>query len=100
MVMDPQHHEPGPLSCFSGIVDTDDYAPPINMLFKLRDPNFEGIIPAGTPFLQVVPFKRESWTSSLGGEKERNKHQSDMKKINRVFFDGYRRFWWNKKEYK
>jgi hypothetical protein len=58
------------------------------------------MIPAGTPFLQVIPFKRESWTSSLGGEKERKKFTSDMGKFQRVFFDRYKKFFWSKKEYK
>ena len=100
MVMEPQHHEPGPITCASGIVDTDDYSLPFNMFLKLRDPNFEGMIPAGTPFLQIIPFKRESWTSSLGGEKERKKFESDRSKFQRVFFDRYKKFWWVKKEYK
>lgn len=100
MVMEPQHHELGPLECASGIVDTDDFSIPFNMFLKLRDPNFEGMIPAGTPFLQIIPFKRESWTSSLGGEKERSKFNSDMRKFGTVFFDRYKKFWWVKKEYK
>jgi hypothetical protein len=58
------------------------------------------MIPAGTPFLQVIPFKRENWESSLGGDKERKKYESDVRKFNRVFFDRYKKFWWNKKEYK
>ena len=100
MVMEPQHHEPSPIACASGIVDTDDFSIPFNMFLKLRDPKFEGIIPAGTPFLQIIPFKRESWTSSLGNEKERIKFMSDKQKFTRVFFDRYKKFWWNKKEYK
>jgi len=58
------------------------------------------MIPAGTPFLQIIPFKREDWTSSVGGEKERKKHAADVAKFQRVFFDRYKKFWWNKKEYK
>ena len=100
MVMDPQHHEPGPIMCSSGIVDTDEYSLPFNMFLKLRDPKFEGMIPAGTPFIQVIPFKREDWTSRLGGEPERKKHTSDVRKFNTVFFDRYKKFWWNKKSYK
>jgi len=100
MVMEPQHHEPGPITCASGIVDTDDYSLPFNMFLKLRDPKFEGMIPAGTPFLQIIPFKREAWTSSLGGKKERIKHASDRQKFSKVFFDRYKKFWWQKKEYK
>ena len=71
MVMEPQHHEPGPIVCSSGIVDTDRYPMPFNIFLKLRDPNFEGVIEAGTPLVQVIPFKRDNWTSKLGGDKEK-----------------------------
>jgi hypothetical protein len=100
LVCEPQHHEPGPLICANGIVDTDEYSLPFNMFFKLRDPKFEGMIPAGTPFIQVIPFKRESWTSELGGEKEKAKSVSDRRKFTTVFFDRYKKFWWQRKEYK
>jgi hypothetical protein len=100
MVMEPQHHEQGPIECASGIVDTDTFSIPFNMFLKLRDPNFEGMIPAGTPFLQIIPFKRESWTSELGTQKERDKFLSDIKKFTTVFFDRYKKFWWQRKEYK
>jgi len=100
MVMEPQHREPGPIVCASGIVDTDDYSLPFNMFLKLRDPNFEGMIPAGTPFLQIVPFKRESWELRLGGDKERKKFKIDQGTFTRIFFDRYKTFWWKKKVYK
>jgi hypothetical protein len=100
MVMEPQHQEPGPIECSSGIVDTDNFSIPFNMFLKLRDPKFEGMIPAGTPFLQIIPFKREAWVSQLGGKKERDKYQSDWRKFVTVFFDRYKKFWWVRKEYK
>lgn len=100
MVMEPQHHEKSPIECASGIIDTDDYSIPFNMFLKLRDPNFEGMIPAGTPFLQIIPFKRENWKSEIGGEKEKNKFNKDARKFHTVFFDRYKRFWWQRKEYK
>jgi hypothetical protein len=99
-ICEPQHHEPTPIICANGIVDTDEYSLPFNMFLKLRDPKFEGMIPAGTPFIQVIPFKRESWTSKLGGEKEKNKYTSDLRKFSTVFFDRYKKFWWQRKEYK
>jgi len=100
LVCEPQHQEPGPLICANGIVDTDEFSLPFNMFFKLRDPKFEGMIPAGTPFIQVIPFKREAWTSELGGKKERAKHTVDVRKFGTVFFDRYKKFWWQRKEYK
>jgi hypothetical protein len=100
MVMEPQHQEPGPFECLSGIIDTDKYSIPFNMFLKLRDSKFEGLVPAGTPLLQIIPFKRENWKAEIGKEKEHKKFISDCAKINRVFFDRYKKFWWNKKEYK
>ena len=100
LVIEPQHREAGPIECSSGIVDTDSFSAPFNMFLKLRDPKFEGMIPAGTPFLQIIPFKRENWDSSLGGEKERKKYEIVSNKSFRVFFDRYKKFWWSKKEYK
>jgi hypothetical protein len=100
LICEPQHHEPTPIITTNGIVDTDEFSLPFNMFLKLRDPKFEGMIPAGTPFVQVIPFKREAWTSKLGGEKEKNKYISDLSKFRTVFFDRYKKFWWQRKEYK
>jgi hypothetical protein len=100
LICEPQHHEPTPIITANGIVDTDEFSMPFNMFIKLRDPNFEGMIPAGTPFVQVIPFKRENWTSELGGEREKKKYAFDARKFGTVFFDRYKRFWWQRKEYK
>lgn len=100
LIMDPTHREYSPIEIVPGIVDTDNYSIPFNMFIKLRDPSFEGMIPAGTPFAQIIPIKRENWTSKLGGEKERTKYSSDIRKFGTVFFDRYKKFWWNRKEYK
>jgi hypothetical protein len=100
LVCEPQHQEPGPMICANGIVDTDKYSLPFNMFFKLRDASFEGMIPAGTPFIQVIPFKRENWVSKLGGKKEKEQARFDWNKFNTILFDRYKKFWWQKKEYK
>lgn len=100
LIMQPTHREETPIQIFPGIVDTDKFGLPFNMFIKLTDSNFEGMIPAGTPFAQVIPLKRESWMSELGGEKERNKAKLDYSKMGTVFFDRYKKFWWSRKEYK
>lgn len=100
LICEPQHHEPSPIICANGIVDTDRYSMPFNMFLKLRDPKFEGMIPAGTPFIQVIPFKREKWTSRLGSKKEKIQYELDLRKFTTVFFDRYKKFWWARKEYK
>jgi hypothetical protein len=45
---------------FSGVVDTDKYVTETNIPALLLDNEFEGIIEAGTPLVQVIPFKRDS----------------------------------------
>lgn len=100
LIMPPTHRDPLPIQTLPGIVDTDNYSLPFNVFIILSDPNFEGMIPAGTPFAQVIPFKRESWVSKLGGEKERIKYRSDFQKFLTIFFDRYKKFWWKRKDYK
>jgi hypothetical protein len=45
---------------FSGVVDTDRYVNETNIPVLLLDDEFEGIIEAGTPLVQVIPFERDS----------------------------------------
>ena len=47
-------------TCFSGIVDSDNYFEFVNFPFVWNVPNFDGIIPAGTPLMQVIPIKRDT----------------------------------------
>lgn len=100
LIMQPTHRENTPIQILPGIVDTDNYSLPFNMFIILSDPHFEGLIPAGTPFAQVIPFKRETWTSKLGNQNERKKYESDFAKFKTIFFDRYKKFWWHRKEYK
>jgi hypothetical protein len=45
---------------FSGVVDTDKYVNDTNIPALLLDDDFEGIIEAGTPLVQIIPFERDS----------------------------------------
>jgi hypothetical protein len=45
---------------FSGVVETDKYVNQTNIPALLLDEEFEGLIEAGTPLVQVIPFKRDS----------------------------------------
>lgn len=87
-----------PFFTISGVVETDTYNSVINFPFLLRS-DFEGEIPAGTPIVQLFPFKREVWKMEKG--------QADMKligeselKLNHKLMGGYKTQWWQRKEYK
>jgi len=51
-----------PFTTTSGIIDSDKFSGSGNIPFFLKE-GFEGVIPKGTPFAQVIPIKRESWTA-------------------------------------
>jgi hypothetical protein len=61
----PQNRTDLPFFTISGIVETDVYKLAVNFPFLIRK-NFTGIIPAGTPIVQVFPFKREAWKLEIG----------------------------------
>jgi hypothetical protein len=51
-----------PFLTTSGIIDNDKVNLPGTMPFFLSK-EWVGILPAGTPYAQMMPFKREDWTS-------------------------------------
>jgi hypothetical protein len=51
-----------PFLTTSGIVDNDKVKLPGTMPFFVSK-GWVGILPAGTPYAQIMPFKRESWES-------------------------------------
>jgi hypothetical protein len=99
LFVQPMHRE-SVFTILPGIVDTDEYASPVNFPFVINDSNFEGFIPKGTPIAQVIPFKRESWKMKIGGEKERLLVSRITARLQTKFFDRYKTMFWIKKEYK
>jgi hypothetical protein len=89
LFMQPSHRE-SVFTILPGVVDTDSYVAPINFPFVLNDITFEGLIPAGTPIAQIIPFKRNSWKMEFGKEKEFKKLQQVKVNIRTNFFDIYK----------
>lgn len=101
MVLNPLHRENSVFKIFEGIVDTDKHPSPLNFPFTLLDRNFEGLIPAGTPFAQIIPFKRDRWKmniskldSPLQKELYRGHHQ-----LKSSFWNFYKTRVWDRKSY-
>ena len=99
MFVQPMHRE-SVFTILPGIVDTDEYYAPVNFPFVVNNPEFEGLIPKGTPIAQVIPFKRESWTMQFGGEKEIKEQANLTNKLSTTFFDRYKNMFRQNKEYK
>ena len=94
------HHDL-PLVAMPAIVDTDVYNERVQLPFTFKDPNFEGLVPAGTPIYQVIPFKRDSWKMNIVNCKF---YQDIFKKndwiMKSALFDAYRNNFWRKKDFK
>jgi hypothetical protein len=99
LFVQPFHRE-SVFTILPGIVDTDQYTAPVNFPFVINDPLFEGLIPKGTPIAQVIPFKRDSWTTELGTKKDFEDQAQVTIKLQSKFFDRYKSMFWTKKEYK
>jgi hypothetical protein len=49
-----------PFTTLDGVVDSDKGISTGSLPFYIKK-DFEGIIPAGTPLAQIIPFKRDNW---------------------------------------
>lgn len=94
----PMNRSELPFLTLSGVVDTDDYNQPVNFPFVIRE-DFEGILEAGTPIAQVVPFRRESWKATFE-EFDPAKTASIQSKFGRKITRPYKLGYWKRKEYK
>jgi hypothetical protein len=62
LVTHPINRPDLPFVTLTGLVDADRYRDNfINFPAHWRDPNFQGVLPKGTPLAQCLPIKREEW---------------------------------------
>jgi hypothetical protein len=67
-----------PFLTTSGIIDNDSVNLPGSMPFFLIK-GFSGVIPAGTPYVQMIPFKREDWVSEIVIENPNKINEKNIK---------------------
>lgn len=85
-----------PFYSFSGVVDTDKHPVIINFPFVLHA-DFEGTIPAGTPLIQAIPFKRSDWKSEINDSISH--YYPKEYEVEVPPFAWYKRKWWSRKLY-
>lgn len=98
LITHPLNRNAEPFLTLSGIVDTDTYDTSIQLPFLIRK-DFEGLIQAGTPIAQVIPFKREIWNSSFL-EYSAEFYKQRQAEFSRTMHRFYKRFHWKRKEFK
>tara|TARA_R100000664_G_scaffold21772_1_gene31166 strand:- start:230 stop:967 length:738 start_codon:yes stop_codon:yes gene_type:complete len=87
---------------FTGIVDTDKHDIEVNFPFVINSdkyPNLETTIERGTPYVQIIPFKREDWKMTLEFENRYSKTAHLLQNVKRKLINNYRNFYWTKKKW-
>lgn len=90
-----------PFITVSGIIDNDKMNTPGLMPFYLKE-GFEGLIPKGTPFIQIIPFKREDWESEekmYPIEEIYERHLYQLNKFRVPNGGAYKKKVWSRKRY-
>jgi hypothetical protein len=55
-----------PFTTFTGLIDSDRFHDlPMSFASHWHDPNFNGVLPKGTPVVQCLPVKREIWSGDF-----------------------------------
>lgn len=87
----PMWRDDLPFMICSGIVDTDSYIRPVNFPFFLRK-DFSGVIQNGTPFIQIIPFKRDEWEGEVDHEISGDYHV-EWQRASRKSANRYKTIW-------
>ncbi len=96
----PVNDDDRKIEIFSGVIDTDTYNVPGAFPFMFVENDFEGLIPAGTPVIQVIPFKRIDYEMVEGSVDIVESSNAQFNRLRSVFRDGYRKLFWSKKRYR
>jgi hypothetical protein len=102
LFVSPLNNSDDRFSILSGIVDTDSFPNEINFPIIINGdkyPVLETIIKKGTPYVQIIPFKRDSWKMSVKPRTQKEIQNS------RIFYslkllNIYKEKYWNKKLWK
>jgi hypothetical protein len=95
IVCHPFNRQDLPFFTLAAVVDSDKFTGNGNIPFFIKE-DFIGIIPAGTPFAQIIPFKRKLW----GKVSDYGLYAKGVKDGEEVRIRSYKKFLWIKKSYK
>ena len=100
--MTPMNRFDLPFLNTTGIVDSDKVHLLGSFPFFIID-GWEGVIPAGTPYLQILPFKREDWEHKidmLEPSEMQSKYMNNANFYRRPDGGVYKSEVWSRRKYK
>lgn len=97
--INPPYMDNSPLTALQAIVDTDAFITDGHLSFWVEK-DFKGVVKKGTPLVQVIPFKRESWQKDVRSSEESESlfHQQRLK-LRSTFANAYKNIFRSKKDY-
>lgn len=98
----PLNNSDDRFSIISAIVDTDTFPNEINFPFVINGdkyPVLETTIKKSTPYVQVIPFKRDNWKMSLKPRTQKEIQNSRLFYGLKLLYT-YKEKYWNKKSWK
>jgi hypothetical protein len=97
LITHPMNRYDLPFYVQSGIVESDIWGLPVFIAFFLKR-NFHGVIPKGTPIMQIIPFKRDDWELEvINSDEELDKHQLMAENRRSMLYGYYKKTAWRKK---
>jgi hypothetical protein len=101
LFVSPLNNADDRFSIISAIVDTDTYTQYINFPFIVNGdkyPELDTIVKKGTPYVQVIPFKRDNWRMKVKKITEKMKDESRF--FQDLIINVYKNKFWSKKSWK
>jgi len=98
----PLNNEDDRFSIIPAIVNTDTFSLPINFPFVMNGdkyPVLDTVIKRGTPYVQIIPFKRDNWKMKISSINETKNMLNNFLYPLRMLHT-YKTDFWNKKSCK
>ena len=98
----PLNNSDDRFSIIPGIVETDFFKNEINFPFVVNGdkyPVIETTIKIGTPYVQLIPFKRENWKMKII-EENKNKLKENSLFSHYHLLNNYKKLFWRKKTWR
>lgn len=93
----PLNHLETRFKILDGVVDTDNYYNNINLPFLWTGGDGQFFIPKGTPLVQVIPFKREEFSLSVGVI-DASRRRTTLGVLGTHLKNAYRQEFWSKRK--
>lgn len=99
LFINPMHRDTSPLTAIPAMVDSDSFITEGHLSF-IVEKGFKGVIKRGTPLIQVIPIKRESWNSEIvDAEQSKLEIGRQRLRLRSMFSNAYKVLFRSKKEY-